>query len=100
MLMPIHQDPEDSEITALREYAGDLSGKTVLEVGCGDGRLTFRYAAQAALVHAIDPAEKQIAKARRKLPGALQDKVEFWATGIETFLAPQKYDLALLSWSL
>jgi len=98
--MTIRQDPEDSETQALLDFAGDLSGKTVLEIGCGDGRLTFRYAARAARVHAIDPSEKKIAKARRKLPAALQDRVEFWATGIENFFAPEKYDLALLSWSL
>jgi len=98
--MPIRQDPEDSEIKALHDFAGDLTDKKVLEIGCGDGRLTFRYAAQAALVHAIDPSEKKIAKARKKLPEALHGRVEFWATGIENFLAPEKYDLALLSWSL
>jgi len=98
--MPVYQDPEDSEITALRKYAGDLTGKKVLEIGCGDGRLTFRYAAQTALVHAIDPSAKAIARAQKKLPGFLHNRLTFWAEGIETFRAPEQYDVALLSWSL
>jgi 2-polyprenyl-3-methyl-5-hydroxy-6-metoxy-1,4-benzoquinol methylase len=98
--MSIRQDPEDSEIKALLAFTGDLAGKKVLEIGCGDGRLTFRYAAQAALVHAIDPAAKKIARAQKRLPERLHGRVAFWAVGIEDFHPPEKYDLALLSWSL
>ena len=33
----------------------DLGGAEVLEIGCGDGRLTWRYAERAAYVTAIEP---------------------------------------------
>ncbi len=33
-------DPEDTEITVIHELV-DFSGADVLEVGCGDGRLTW-----------------------------------------------------------
>jgi 2-polyprenyl-3-methyl-5-hydroxy-6-metoxy-1,4-benzoquinol methylase len=100
MTKSIRQDPENSELDALHEFVGSFEGKRVLEIGCGNGRLTFQYAAEAALVHAIDPSEKKIAEARKNMPAHLQDRLEFFDVGIETFFAPEKYDTVLLAWSL
>ena len=43
------KDPEGAEVEALAALAV-FSGKRVLEVGCGDGRLTWLYAHEAASV--------------------------------------------------
>jgi len=98
--MTIRQDPENSELDALHDYVGSFAGKRVLEIGCGNGRLTFQYADEAALVHAIDPSETKITEARENMPAHLEDQLEFWAVGIENFFALEKYDTVLLSWSL
>ena len=39
--MSIHEDPEGVELRTLLKHA-TFTGKEVVEVGCGDGRLTFR----------------------------------------------------------
>ena len=62
--MAIRVDPENNEIRALFDLA-DLSGQYVLEIGSGDGRLTWRYAGRAAHVTAIDPFAEGITRARR-----------------------------------
>ena len=98
--MPVRLDPEDSETVALHDFAGSFAGRRVLEVGCGDGRLTWRYADQAARVVAIDPDADDIAVAREDLPPRLRDRVEFHAAGIEAFDAREPFDIAILSWSL
>jgi 2-polyprenyl-3-methyl-5-hydroxy-6-metoxy-1,4-benzoquinol methylase len=98
--MAVRQDPENSELDALQDFVGRFAGKRVLEIGCGNGRLTYQYAAEAALVHGIDPSEQKIAEARQKIPETLQNRLEFWDVGIENFFSPQKYDIALLAWSL
>ncbi len=98
--MAVRQDPENSELVALRSFAGGFAGKRVLEIGCGNGRITWQYAAEAALVHGIDPSDKKIDLAREKTPIHLQDRVTFWPVGIEAFRPLEKYDIALLSWSL
>jgi len=41
--MVIRTDPENNETRALFDLA-DFKSKRVLEIGCGDGRLTWRYA--------------------------------------------------------
>ena len=98
--MSIRQDPENSELNTLNDFVGSFSGKRVLEIGCGNGRLTFQYAPQAALVHAIDPSEKKIADARQNIPPELHGRITFQNVGIENYFPPKKYDVALMAWSL
>ncbi|HEY2965307.1 MAG TPA: class I SAM-dependent methyltransferase, partial [Actinomycetota bacterium] len=52
-------DPEGNETEALFALV-DLGDAEVLEIGCGDGRLTWRYADRTAHVTAIDPFEDGI----------------------------------------
>ena len=98
--MPVLPDPEDTETGALHDYA-DFYGKCVLEIGCGDGRLTWRYADRAASVVAIDPKAEDIENALEDCPDDLRHKIEFRVTRLEDLEIPaEKFDLALLSWSL
>ena len=100
--MTIRSDPENHEIRALQNLV-DISGKHVLEIGCGDGRLTRRYAEAAAHVIAIDPFEEAIRQAKAKQPAASRHQVEFHQIEFENFAAGCEsglYDIAILSWSL
>ena len=96
--MSIQHDPEHAELAALTAFIPSFAGRRVLEIGCGDGRLTTRYAAQAAAVTAIDPDEQAIAECR----DAIGDShVDIRAVGFDQFVAPaHSYDVLLLSWSL
>ncbi len=98
--MAVLPDPEDTETKALHDYV-DFSGKRVLEIGCGDGRLTWRYADRASHIVAIDPKAEDIAVAVEDCPDDLRGKIEFRAIRLaELDLPAEKFDLALLSWSL
>jgi len=95
-------DPENNETRALFDMA-NFSEQHVLEIGCGDGRVTWRYANKAARVTAIDPGAKQIALAKEHLPGQLQDRIEFQNIALEDFAAasvPTAFDIVILSYSL
>ncbi len=100
--MTIRIDPENNETRALFALA-DFGGQHVLEIGCGDGRLTWRYAERARYVTAIDSFAEGIERARRNLPDELQGRVEFRHIAFEDFAAasePSAFDIAILSWSL
>jgi ubiquinone/menaquinone biosynthesis C-methylase UbiE len=73
----------------------------VLELGCGDGRLTFRIADAARSVLAVDPDSEAIERARAAMPKRLADRVTFAVAQAEELDAPTAaFDLALFSWSL
>ena len=100
--MTVRVDPEQNEPRALSALV-DASGQRVLEIGCGDGRMTWHYASKAAHVTAIDPWEGGIARARKNLPGELQDHVEFCNISFLDYAAatePSTFDIAILAWSL
>ena len=92
-------DPEGTEITVIHELV-DFSGADVLEVGCGDGRLTWRYADEAASVLAIDMNGEKIERAGEAIPFApLQDEFcrgRYCPGGA----FPDAYDVAILAHSL
>jgi len=93
-------DPEGAHLAALRRMQ-DFTGARVLEVGCGDGRLTRGIAEHAASLLAFDPDEAAVARARAALPDALATRVRYRvgsATDIE--IAPASFDIALFSWTL
>ena len=100
--MVIRIDPENNETPALFDMV-NFSGQHVLEIGCGDGRMTWRYADKAAHVTSIDPSAKQIALAREHLPSQLQDRIEFQEVAFEAFAsagAPSAFDIVILARSL
>ena len=100
--MAIRIDPENNETRALFDLV-DLAGRRVLEIGSGDGRLTWRYAKMAAHVTAIEPFSEGILKAQENLPDELRDRIEFHNTSFEEFAAaskPSVFDVVILSWSL
>ena len=100
--MTIRIDPENNEPNALFTLV-DFNDHRVLEIGCGDGRLTWRYADRAAHVTAIDPYEGSIARAKENTPADLKSRVEFRHIAFKDFAAASKalkYDIVILSWSL
>ena len=93
-------DPEGAHLAALRRL-GDFRGRSVLEMGCGDGRLTLGIAGDAAKVVAFDPDAEAVARARGFLPADLADRVAYRvASGKDLEVEPGSFDLVLFSWSL
>lgn len=93
-------DPEGAHLAALRRL-GDYRGRRVLELGCGDGRLTPGIARDAASVLAFDPDAEAVERARQSLPAELAQRVSYQvASGKEIELEPVSFDLAVFSWSL
>ena len=94
--MAIDEDPEDSEAAAFESAGVCLTSRRVLEVGCGDGRLTRRYAKVAAAVIAIDPDEHSIAQLADELPFVDARAIAF----DELVLPDSSVDVVFFAWSL
>jgi 2-polyprenyl-3-methyl-5-hydroxy-6-metoxy-1,4-benzoquinol methylase len=93
-------DPEETETRVLHDLI-DFVGKDVLDVGCGDGRMTWRFADQARSVLGLDPVAECIERARLATPAHLRSTVTFQVADITTAeLPPEAFDVVALSWSL
>jgi 2-polyprenyl-3-methyl-5-hydroxy-6-metoxy-1,4-benzoquinol methylase len=97
--MALIYDPEGVEPAALFDIV-DLRDKNVLEIGCGDGRLTWRYATQAGHVTALDSDRSEIEIAMEERPAELKHSVEFILGNILALEIKRKFDVILFSWSL
>jgi ubiquinone/menaquinone biosynthesis C-methylase UbiE len=97
--MTFQRDPEQNETKHLLQFA-DPSGRRVLEIGCGEGRLTWRYAAKPALTIGIDPDRNALRVATIDRPTDLELRVHFTNAIAEWLPFPREsFDIALLAWS-
>lgn len=93
-------DPEEVHLGALRRLA-DFTGRRVLEMGCGEGRLTRGIAEDAAAVVAFDSDAEAVGIARRSLPAEVAERVTFEVVSAEAIeIERGAFDLVVFSWSL
>jgi ubiquinone/menaquinone biosynthesis C-methylase UbiE len=98
--MSLQKDLERNESKHLHQFA-DFTGKRVLEVGCGEGRMTWQYARSAHQTLAIDPDHDSLRVANVDKPTDLTEKAHFACAAAEHLpFSKETFDLAILAWSL
>lgn len=96
----MQRDPEGTETNHLHDIA-QFANARVLEIGCGNGRLTWRYAGLANHVAGIDPDMSRLITAIGDRPPSLRSIVSFARAKSEALpFARDTFDLAVLAWSL
>ena len=108
--MSLQKDPEGFEQKTLRKFV-DFKDKRVLEVGCGEGRLTFKYAAASSLTVGFDPDHSALRVARadaqdkspwHRPPGQVCGTHVHFAGASASHIpfSKETFDIAILAWSL
>ncbi len=94
------RDPEDIERRFLQPYIPQFGGR-VLDIGCGDGRLTWLTARSAGLAVGMDIDMEELRNANSRHPDAFSAKVGFAAAVGEAMpFVNDVFNLAIFSWSL
>lgn len=97
--MDVEKDPEGSEPKHLMDFIGTGPGR-MIEIGCGDGRLTWRYAAAVGKVVGLDLERDDLKVARIERPSDLNSRVMFaQADSTHIPFRDASFDLALFAWS-
>jgi ubiquinone/menaquinone biosynthesis C-methylase UbiE len=99
--LAVHRrDPAGVETSMIASLA-PLDSKRVLDVGCGEGRLTVFAADRAAHVYAFDPDPDRVAKARSSLTQEQMRRVRLAVHDAAALdVGRERFDLALCGWSL
>ena len=98
--MTLQKDPERNESKYLHGLA-DFTHKRVLEVGCGEGRMTWEYAKVTSTTIGIDPDHDALRIAVVDRPGDLKKNVQFSCAASEYLpFSKETFDIAILAWSL
>ena len=98
--MSLQKDADRNEIKYLRKYV-DFAGKRVLEIGCGEGRLTWQYARDAQSVVAVDLDHDSLRVAKVDRPVSLEKQIVLICADSEYLpFSKEKFDIAILAWSL
>jgi ubiquinone/menaquinone biosynthesis C-methylase UbiE len=99
--MTVQRDPEGNERKYLHNFADFASSpRRVLEIGCGEGRLTWKYARETSSTIAIDPDVDALRVATLDRPSDLESKVHFSLARSEQLpFSNQTFDMGILAWS-
>ncbi len=98
--MTKERDPQGREPRELLA-AADFTNARVLEIGCGDGRLAFRYAKAALFVVGIDTKPAGVPRAAQSSPSALGSRIRFLRTSAAALpFRDETFEIALLASSL
>ena len=98
--MTLQKDPERNESKHLHDFA-DFSNQRVLEVGCGEGRMTWQYAKATRGTIGIDPDLDALRIAKVDRASDLENKALFSCAASEYLpFVKETFDIAVLAWSL
>jgi ubiquinone/menaquinone biosynthesis C-methylase UbiE len=94
------RDPEGIELKNHQEFPV-RQGSNILDIGCGDGRLSWFYGQGKNKVIGSDVKLDELGKAQLARPKTAEGKVFFTAAEGQALPFPgETFDLAIFSWSL
>ena len=100
MSVDVLRDPDEREIHYL-DQMGNLTGRRVLEIGSGEGRMTNRYVELARSIVGIDPDLESLATAIKSQPASSSSKISMALAVAQALPFPDEcFDRVIFAWSL
>ncbi|HSM72420.1 MAG TPA: class I SAM-dependent methyltransferase, partial [Anaerolineales bacterium] len=94
--MTLIKDPAQYETKHLHQIV-DFEGKRILEIGCGEGRLIWRYASASFFTVGLDPDKDSLRVAAIDRPSDPEDKIHFANAEAEHVpFNKETFDIAIL----
>lgn len=94
-----HHNWDDLD-AALIKSSCSLPNKRVLEVGCGDGRITLALSGECSAIVGVDLSDKLIAQAQKRIQDGATN-IEFQVMDAERLtFADESFDVILFPWVL
>jgi 2-polyprenyl-3-methyl-5-hydroxy-6-metoxy-1,4-benzoquinol methylase len=89
---------QDKAFKKIKEIITD--GSSVLDAGCGTGRLCFQLNDKCSKIDGIDASLKNIESANKNYDSNIHNKIKFYHSDIKSYLdeSKNKYDYAILSY--
>jgi ubiquinone/menaquinone biosynthesis C-methylase UbiE len=97
--MKAARDPEGAEIAHLAGVC-ELTGKNVLEIGCGDGKFVRQYASLPKRLVGIDPEFIDLCTARNHANAIMSNSYFVQTVGEKLPFASGSFDLIVFASSL
>ena len=93
-------DPEGAELGAMRRFVSP-GWNRLLDVGCGEGRLTTRLASLGKEAFGLDPVAADVERGWRAIPPDLRQHITLAVgTGEHLPFPDRTFDVVFFSWSL
>ena|SRR4030042_1354871 len=93
------RDPEGAELRHLAS-ACELTGKTILEIGCGDGKFTRQYAGASKKIIGIDPEITDLRTAKNDMNTSEYHSFFIQSMGERLPFPSQSFNIAIFACSL
>jgi SAM-dependent methyltransferase len=80
---------------AIRRLVPDRAGMSLIDLGCGDGRISIPLVAETGELLLVDSSAGMLELARRNVPSGLAARVSFKCADLGDFESRQSYDIVL-----
>jgi 2-polyprenyl-3-methyl-5-hydroxy-6-metoxy-1,4-benzoquinol methylase len=78
----------------VRSITGDLAGKKVMDVGCGNGEISLQYL-DGNTICFVDISDEMLGEVKKQIPPGLSGNAEFVRSGIDDLIPSPVYDLVI-----
>jgi len=79
----------------VRELLGDLTGVSLLDIGCGNGSISLQFISETERLTLIDFSEKMLEKARLNTQELFRKQVSYLSEDFLSYVSPEPFDVVL-----